>query len=197
MPAYNIVKDSEVREIEEYVKNGGTLVLTFRSGGRDEYNRVRPLALPGVFKEMAGIEAVEFDALRRPVSVCGEVEGTANIWCDIIEPNTAETVCTYGSEYYKGKAAVTVNNYGKGKVYYVGCDLDNDAMKKLVKVISNASGVETIEAPEGVEIIKRDGFKIVLNHNENSVDTGIKGTSLITDTAFDGTLEGYGAEFIK
>ncbi len=67
MPAYNIVTDAETEKIKEYVKNGGTLVLTFRSGTRDEYNRVRPMALPGVFKKIAGIEAVEFDSLRKPV----------------------------------------------------------------------------------------------------------------------------------
>ncbi len=197
MPAYNIVEDSELDEIKSYVENGGTLVLTFRSGTRDEYNRVRPISLPGVFREMAGIEAVEFDALRKPVTVCGEFEGTANIWCDIIEPDTARTICTYGSEYYKGKAAVTVNDYGKGKVYYVGCDLDNDAMKKLVAFITDGAGLERINAPENVEIIQRDGYKIILNYNENAVDTGIRGKSLISDTAFDGTLEGYGVEFIN
>ncbi len=197
MIAYNIIKDSEMTEIEQYVKNGGTLVLTFRSGCRDEYNRVRPVALPGVFKEMAGIEAVEFDALRRSVKISGQVSGEANIWCDVIESDTAEVIATYESEYYKGKAAVTVNSYGKGKVYYVGCDLDDNAMKELVELISKSTGIEVVNAPKGVEIIKRDGFKIVLNHNEHRVDTGIKGTSLITDTPFDGTLDGYGAEFIK
>ena len=86
MPAYNIVTDAEKEKIKEYVKNGGTLVLTFRSGTRDEYNRVRPMALPGVFKEIAGIEAVEFDAPRKPVKIYGEVSGSAEIWCDIIKP---------------------------------------------------------------------------------------------------------------
>ncbi|MCD8179876.1 MAG: beta-galactosidase [Firmicutes bacterium] len=196
MIAYNIVNDAETAELREYVKNGGTLVLTFRSGTRDEYNRVRPLALPGVFKEMAGIEAVEFDAPRRNVSVCGGVNGTARIWCDIIEPDTAETICAYGSEYYKGKAAVTVNRYGKGRVYYIGCDLDDGAMREIVSVISKSAGIETIDAPKGVEIINRDGYKIVLNHNENAVCTGVRGRSLISGAEFDGTLEGYGAEFV-
>ena len=45
---YNIVKDAETEKIKEYIKNGGTLVLTFRSGTRDEYNRVRPMALQSI-----------------------------------------------------------------------------------------------------------------------------------------------------
>lgn len=197
MAAFNVITDSEAEEIREYVQNGGTLVLTFRSGTRDEYNRVRPMALPGVFKEMAGIEAYEFDALRKSVNISGQINGTANIWCDIIEPDTAKTLAVYDGEYYKGKAAVTVNSFGKGKVYYVGCDLDDDAMSNLVRLISIDAGLDITDAPKGVEIVKRKGYKIVLNHNEAPVNTGIKGMSLITDSEFDGMLEGYGAEFIK
>lgn len=197
MPAYNIVDDSELLKIDEYVKMGGTLVLTFRSGTRDMYNAILPLALPGVFSEMAGIEVSEFDALRRPVRISGTVEGEANIWCDIIEPKSAEVISRYDGEYYKGKAAITVNNYGKGKVYYVGCDLDDNAAAELVKLISDTAGIKTVAAPKNTEVIKRKNCTILLNHNETAVDMGIKGISLISDTEFDGVLEPYGVEFIQ
>ncbi|MBR0028458.1 MAG: beta-galactosidase [Clostridia bacterium] len=197
MPAYNIIKDSELDEIENFVGNGGTLVLTFRSGTRDEYNRVRPLALPGVFKDMAGIEAVEFDAPRRTVKIGGQLSGEANIWCDIIEPETAETIAVYESEYYKGKAAVTVNEYGKGKVYYIGCDLDSAAMKQIVKIISDGAGILAAEMPENVELVRRGDIKILLNHNETEVKTNITGKSLITGTQFNGAIEPYGVAFVK
>lgn len=196
MPAYNIVSDDELAQISEYVKNGGTLVLTFRSGTRDCDNNVRPIAVPGVFSELAGIEVSEFDAPRRPVGVCGAVNGTASIWCDIIEPKTAETLCTYKDEYYKGNAAVTVNRYGKGTVYYIGCDLDEAAMKELVRLICDSAGIKTLDAPEGVEIIRRNGCVIVLNHSETAQEVPLSGTSLISGEKFRGTLEPYGAEVI-
>lgn len=155
------------------------------------------MALPGVFKKIAGIEAVEFDALRKPVKIYGEVSGSAEIWCDIIKPDTAKTICTYGSEYYKGESAVTVNEYGKGRVYYVGCDLDNDAMKELVRIIAKSANVETVDTPNGVEVVKRDDCTIILNHNENEVDTKIKGVSLFDGLKFDGVLDGYGVQFLE
>ncbi|MCX7715364.1 MAG: beta-galactosidase [Clostridia bacterium] len=196
MPSYNIVEKEEINKIEEYVKNGGVLVLTFRSGTRNTYNNIVPLPVPGVFAELAGIEVEEFDAPRREVTICGEIDATSKIWCDIIKPVSAKTLCTYGSEYYKGKAAITVNEYEKGKVYYVGCDLDEPAMKKLAALISNAAGIAMIEAPKGIEIIRRDAYTILLNHNEYEVSLPIKGKSLISGKDFDGRLEGYGAEFI-
>ena len=155
------------------------------------------MALLGGFKEIAGIEAVEFDAPRKPVKIYGEVSGSAEIWCDIIKPDTAKTICTYGSEYYKGESAVTVNEYGKGRVYYVGCDLDNDAMKELVRIISKSANVETVDTPNGVEVVKRDDCTIILNHNENEVDTKIKGVSLFDGLEFNGVLDGYGVQFLE
>lgn len=70
-------------------------------------------------------------------------------------------------------------------------------MKELVRIVSEDAGIEITDMPDGIEVIKRDGCKILLNHNENNVDTGIKGMSLISDSEFDGVLEGYGVEFIK
>jgi len=196
MPAYNIISDEEAADIKKYVKNGGTLVLTFRSGTRDTYNNIRPIALPGVFSEIAGIEVEEFDALRSGVKICGEINGVANLWCDIIKPVTAKTLCAYDGEYYKGKAAITVNEYGNGTVYYVGCDLDDDAMKKLTALIAEKAGVDTVCAPAGVEIVRRQGYLILLNHNEGEVSVPIRGVSLISGLEFDGRLEGFGVEFL-
>ncbi len=197
MIAYNVVREDELDDIKKYVENGGVLVLTFRSGTRDEDNNMRAAAVPGVFAELAGIEAEEFDAPRRPVSICGAFEGTAEIWCDIITPKTAEVLCSYGSEYYMGRAAVTVNRYGKGRVYYVGCDLDDNAASALVRLVCKDAGIETVSAPEDVEIVRRKDCFIVLNHNETAQTVPIKGMSLISDKEFDGTLEPYGVEFIK
>ena len=197
MPSYNVVRDEELEEIKAYVKNGGVLVLSFRSGTRDEYNNMRPLAMPGVFAELAGIEVEEFDATRCSVPVEGAVSGTARLWCDIIQPVTAETLCTYGAQYYKGRAAVTCNRYGKGLVYYVGCDLDEAAMKELVAIVNKSAGIELVKAPAGVEIVKRGIVTIVLNHNEEAVDLPmVKGRYALTGEEFSGRLEGYGAEFI-
>lgn len=197
MPAYNIVDESELAEITEYVEKGGILVLTFRSGTRDSYNNVRPLTVPGLFRELAGIQVSEFDALRHGVSVCGTVNGRADIWCDIIEPDTAKVISRYGSEYYKGKAAVTVNSFGKGLVYYVGCDLDTYAMEQLVRIISEKAGITVYDLPKGVELVQREGCRILLNHNESPVTVPLTGNSLLTGKSFDGNLEGFGVEFLS
>ncbi|MGN0182371.1 MAG: beta-galactosidase, partial [Candidatus Ornithomonoglobus sp.] len=197
MPGYNIVNPDEIEKITEYVKNGGTLVTGFRSGTRDEFNNIFTTTLPCAFAELAGIEVEEFTPLRKPAHITGIIESEANVWCDVIKPVTAEILCIYKDRYFRDKAAVTVNNFGRGKVYYVGCDLEAPALRYLVRYISRNAGIEMLDAPEGVEIIRREGYTIVMNHNDFAVQISLKGKSLISGEQLNGELEAYGAEFIE
>ncbi len=196
MPGYNIVHPEEMNKIEEFVKNGGTLVTTFRSGTRDAYNNLLTTTLPCAFASLAGIEVEEFTALRKGVHIEGIVNSEVKMWCDVIRPVTAKVLSIYSEGYFKNKAAITVNVYGKGRVYYIGCDLEEEALKRLVRHIGERCGIESMDTPEGVEIVRRDGCVIIMNHNDHKIQTGINGTSLISGQNFDGTLEAYGVEWI-
>ena len=197
MPAYNVVDEAEIEKVRRYVENGGTLVVTMRSGGRDEFNNIRTDTLPGAFREMAGVEVEEFDAPKKDTYIEGLVSSKADIWCDVLKPVTAKVLCTYANRYYKGKAAVTVNDYGKGRVYYIGANLEEDALKEIVRYISENAGIKPLDATKGVEIVRRGECTIVLNHNDTEAKAPVSGTSLLTGEAFDGTLPPYGAEFIR
>ncbi|MBO5351692.1 MAG: beta-galactosidase [Lachnospiraceae bacterium] len=195
-PVHNVVTKQEAEEIKEYVANGGAAVFTFRSGLRDEFNNVRPLAVPGLFAELAGIEVTEFDTVQRNVTVTGEISGTAALWCDIIEAKEAEVVSTYSSEHYAGRAAITVNHYGKGSVYYVGCDLDDEGMKRLAAFLAEKHGVSVYDLPEGVERVEKEHAVYLLNHNETEKTVAESGISLLTGEKFSGLLPGYGVEVL-
>ncbi len=158
-PAFNLMDERLKAKFEKYVADGGNLVVTFRSGTKEMDNSMTERTLPGYFKEVAGIELEEFDSLNDcKVSVKGDFgTGEASIWADIIKPVTAKPVAVYDSEYYAGKPAITVNEYGKGKCYYVGCDLDDDATIALMKFIAGqcrvAPALENV--PAGVEVVKK------------------------------------------
>lgn len=210
MPAHNVVTGREIKKLEEYVENGGMLVLTYRSGTRDYYNNMRATTVPGAFAKLAGIEVSEFSTPDGRVKLEGDIfadgcgiaadedSATGRLWCDIIEPKGAKVLARYAEDYYKGKAAITVNEYGRGKVYYAGCDMDGNTLKTFVKYISEGCGITTSELPEGVELVKRaDGCMFLLNHNRTACETEITGTNMLTGEVFDGRIEGYGAYCIK
>lgn len=200
MPAYVIVSDETKQRLEEYVKNGGTLVLTYRSGIKDIDNNMVTQTMPGQLRELAGITLTEFDS--SPVSTkLSNGFGEAKQWRDIIEPETAQTVVSYESEFYSGTPAVTVNEFGKGKVWYIGCDLEDDAIETIVKRITDDADAEYIPQPENAEIVKRSAngieYLMLMNYSNEAKDTGIKGVSMISGNDFDGVLDAYGAEVIK
>ena len=105
MPAFNLVKEDIIEKIEEYVKNGGNLVLTFRSGSRNWDNSMRTDTLPGGFRKLAGIEVEEFDSLNQDCEgITGIMgDGTAITWCDILKPNGAGVLAVYRQRILPGK----------------------------------------------------------------------------------------------
>ena len=177
MPAFNLMTESIKELLENYVAQGGSLVLTFRSGTRTWNNAMSELTLPGLFKEMAGVEVEEFDSLNYgrqiPVSTMAG-GGHASVWCDILKPISANALASYTGDYYAGRPAITVNRFGKGKVYYIGCDLDPAALKNLVKVIAADSGiVPLMPGPvDGVEAVQKekDGKRFILLLNYNAFE---------------------------
>ncbi|WNR42900.1 beta-galactosidase [Paenibacillus roseipurpureus] len=184
MPAFNLVTEEIADKCKAYVEGGGTLLLTFRSGTKTWSNRMTELTVPGLFRELAGVELEEFDSLNngRTVLVQGDFgQGTASIWCDVLTLTGAQVLATYGSHFYKGQPAITVNNYGKGRVIYVGCDLDEKAMELLMKQILQEEGIAPLlqEKTDGVEAVAKmnDGvsYLMLLNHLGQQAITRLDG----------------------
>lgn len=175
-PALLMLNENEKANLEEYVKKGGKLHLTFRSGIKDEYNNMLMDTVPGMFKELAGIEVCDYDPQFEKQNKVSTVfgEGTTKLWCDIITPTTAKSLGIYTDDFYAGQSCFTVNQYGTGEVFYLGCDLDESAMDSLVKYLGkkanipldlyNITGVEAVETTDG----KTKAF-FLMNHNSYPV----------------------------
>ncbi len=182
MPAFNLMTEEIARKCEEYVKNGGALLITFRSGTKTWSNRMTTMTSPGYFREMAGVELEEFDSINfeRKTKLKGTFgEATATIWCDVLKLESARPIAFYDSHYYKDSPAVTVNEYGEGKVFYVGCDLNDTAMDKLMELIVTMLNIETPVKTKitGVEIIRKEkagtNYIMIMNHNDYNVEISI------------------------
>ncbi len=158
-PAFNLMDEALKDKFEKYVAEGGNLVITFRSGTKNMDNSMTERTLPGYFKELAGAEVEEFDSrFRSSVGVKGDFGcGKASIWADILRPETAETVAVYTGDYFEGRPAITMNRYGKGKCYYVGCDLDRDGTDALMEYIARQCGIAKAMAglPNTVEVVRK------------------------------------------
>jgi beta-galactosidase len=200
MPAFNLMNEEIAEKCKVYVAAGGALLITFRSGTKTWNNQMTTITVPGLFKDIAGVELEEFDSINhgRTVQVKGEFgEGTATTWCDVLKLTSAETLATYDSHYYAGEPAVTVNAYGQGHVYYVGCDLDQLAMERLAKLIIDRERIETAAAAPipGVEVVKRrvngQAYTMLLNHNNTAVEVPLTGAyrDALAGSSVSGTVQ--------
>ncbi len=160
-PALLLLGEKRVAQLKSFVKNGGYLVLTLRTGMKDEFNALLPSRQPGPLTEIAGLEVEEYYALLNPVPVKGNLfEGTSKIWAErlrILDSNLTIPMARYGAAngWLDDQVAVAVHPFGKGMVYYVGAWLDKASQQALIGHILTTVGIQSIKTPVGVEVRTR------------------------------------------
>lgn len=178
MPAFCLGTEEIREKAEQYVGGGGTLVLSFRSGIKEWNNSMTEATTPGIFRKLAGLVVEEFDSLNfgRKIPVRGS-EGNfeASVWCDVIRPVTAEARAYYEGGFYRGTPAILKNSFGKGSVWYFGCDPDPESLRRYAAAVCREAGVvlPVEKCPENVELSEwkkaAESILIALNHSAESV----------------------------
>ena len=177
LPLMLITTPELTKRFEEFVQNGGTLIMTYRSAVKDiDNNLVLGEMLPVGFNDIAGVTVEETESLQdyNSFSIIGKdiykgKSGYGGIFRDMLVPTTAETLYSYDDDFYRQYAAITKNNYGKGCVYYLGTTPDADTLTGIISDIIDAVKIEKTASPDGVEIVKRgtddNQIKMIINHN--------------------------------
>lgn len=71
---------------------------------------------------------------------------------------------TYGSDFYEGYSCLTVNEYGKGKAWYVAADADKEFYGDFLEKVLKDSGVSC-----GIKEEIPDALEITVRENENEI----------------------------
>jgi beta-galactosidase len=176
-PALNLITESEAKALTAYVKGGGNLVLTPRSGMKDADNALQAERQPGPLEELLGGRVEQFYALAAPVAVEGELLHTqATIWGELLSTSSTDTkiLLRYGKAngWLDGKPAVITRRVGKGSITYVGTTFDPPAMQALADWLLKQAHITAAKliVPEGVEASVRYGkdkaVHIIVNFSE-------------------------------
>ena len=168
-PAFELVDDALIAKWTNYVKQGGNLVLTLRTGVKDRNGHIFSSGWGEKIYPLINAEIENFDQLLP--STNGTIEGLDkeyfwNNWADIIVPNNTENVlATYTNQFYVGKAAVVTHKIGKGTVTYIGVDTDDSQLEKdVLRKVYTQANITTENYPEGVYVQWRDGFWVAVNY---------------------------------
>ncbi len=183
-PLLYMVDDARRQALENYVNAGGTLVLGAMSGWCEEHGLCECSGFPGKLRRLAGIRVETLDAwddgelgsiaalmspAEYPLRNAGKIpfrmlnsgrEYYSRHAAELIHLETAEMLGMWtADDYLAGHPAVTVNRFGKGKVYYIG-GLPNDEfrqalIRKLRDELGLAMGLPGVTPPAGVQIQRR------------------------------------------
>lgn len=180
-PLLFLMTPALAQKLRAYVQNGGTLVLTMRSGVKDEHNLCFAQgALPCLLDDLCGLRVEDYDCLRDMdglVEWDGETYAVEK-WSDLLTLTTAEPLAVYAREFYAGTPAVTRNAYGAGKVYYVGTQMGEALSARFARELEQTAGLEPLlETPLGVEAAQRVAqgvrYLFLLNHTAHTQPVGV------------------------
>ncbi len=162
-PMLYMVRAGVGERIERFVENGGVFVATYWTGIVDENDLCFLSGFPGPLRKTLGIWSEEIDSLHdhdsnRIVIQDGNALGlsgeyTARELCDLIHLEGAEALAVYGEDFYAGRPALTVNQLGAGKAYYIASRNDSAFTNDLLARIVEQEGIKRVlnsELPKSV-----------------------------------------------
>ena len=138
VPALYIADNALLERISNYVRNGGHVVMTFKSGFANENSAVRWERAPGPLREAAGFSYQEFSNLAQPLALKGDPfhVGSANqasYWAEFLMPEHAKPLAYYDHPFFGKWPAITENQYGTGTLLYEGCFLSDQLQTAVLR----------------------------------------------------------------
>lgn len=180
VPALYSAPESLLLALDSYVRNGGHLITTFRSGFSDEYLKIYPDMQPHILHECLGLHYDQFthphhvdivpvqsdvmaaaqEHFSHPDNSAFSLTSSACEWMELITCDTAVPVLKYSHPAYERYAAAAKNQYGNGSTLYFGTMFENDELLESVLLsflheTGFSGGDLSSDAPHYPLIIKR------------------------------------------
>ena len=208
-PHLHVLPDSVAKQLVDYVRGGGVLLVDCRAGVKDATDLAYARTLPGLLSPALGIEIPEYesltlgisdqDAITYRISADPRLGGgyTAIHYADWIKPKGAIAMARYDVPHLKQFAAVTRNKFGEGVGWYVGTLVSEPQFydKLMAGVLKDAKIEPLISTPAGVEIGTRESAQrellFVINHTdaEKSVAIPRRGHDLLADKSIGESIQ--------
>jgi len=182
VPALYIADDALLQRISDYVKNGGHVVMTFKSGFANENSAVRWVRAPGPLREAAGFSYQEFSNLENPLALkddpfhVGNADNKAEFWAEFLMPEHAKALAYYDHPFFGKWPAITENQYGTGTLLYEGTYVSDALQTALLKRTLEQIGLTgpDQQLPHQIHVahgVNRDGKRLhyYFNYSADSV----------------------------
>jgi beta-galactosidase len=216
VPGVAVMDEVTAEKIRDFVKNGGTAIMTSNSAIVDESGQVFATTRPGRLSDVFGIRVGSYEETemmnevsrksykgkKLEFSYNGKPIQTESARFDIVEPKGAEVIGRLTS-LDKDYPIMTVNKYGKGRAIYVGLPAKGEVLNPLLDELIGELGIKKgPEVPSGVMARQIDqNHFLYLNVSGEPKEIPVKGNSrsILFDKEYTGNfkLSPFEPEFIE
>jgi beta-galactosidase len=216
VPGVAVMDEATATKIRDFVKNGGTVIMTSNSAIVDESGQVFASTRPGRLNDVFGIRVGSYEETEALNEISrkaykgkkleftykGKSIDTESARFDIIQPEGAEVIGSLTS-LDKDYPIMTSNKYGKGRAIYIGLPAKGEVLGNLLDDLIVELGIKKgPDVPSGVMArqIDKNHF-LYLNVSGEPKEIQIKGSSrsILFDKDYTGNfiIAPYEPEFIE
>ena len=160
VPPLYVATDSVLRKISDFVKNGGEVVMLYKSGYCDEDDDVRPVLAPGPLADACGFTYQEFSSINKQnlkANEIGATDNTVSQWMEFLQLGHAKALASVDHPFFGKWPCITENAYGKGHLIYIGAVPSQDLLQHLIARAADRKGIATTERQYQFPISLRSG----------------------------------------
>jgi beta-galactosidase len=162
VPPLYIASDALLSQINDYIKGGGHVLMSFKSGFCNKYATVRWQTAPGPLREAAGFSYQEFSNLRAPLKLKNDPfragqDNAVSVWAEFLVPEKAKPLAYYDHPIFGKFPALTRNAFGKGTLTYEGTCLSDGLQEKVVIDTLKTAGIPFPDAALPAKVRAKHG----------------------------------------
>jgi beta-galactosidase len=192
VPGVAVMDETTATKIRDFVKNGGTAIMTSNSAIVDESGQVFASTRPGRLSDVFGIRIGSYEETEMMNEVSrksykgkkleftykGKAIDTESSRFDLVEPKGAEVLGSITS-LDKDYPIMTSNKYGKGRAIYIGLPANGEVFGSLLDDLIVELGIKKgPEVPSGVMARQIDqNHFLYLNVSGEPKEIPVKGNS--------------------
>ena len=216
VPGVAVMDEATAGKIRDFVKNGGTVVMTSNSAVVDETGKVFASTHPGRLSDVFGIRVAGYEETETmneisrkslkgkkiELNYSGKTIGSESSRYDVIEPKGAEILGNITS-LDKDYPVITANKYGKGRAIYVGLPANGEVLGPLLDNLVVELGIKKgPQVPDGVMARQIDKYHFLylnVTGEPKEILMNGKSQSILFDKSYAGkfTIAPYEPEFIE
>lgn len=162
IPSLYVATDALLNKISDFVKNGGEVVMLYKSGYCDQDDDVRTTLAPGPLAKACGFTYQEFSSINRlnlKTNELGAKDNSVNTWMEFLRPTTAKALAYIDHPFFGKWPCITENSYGKGHLIYIGTVPSQNLLQTIITRAADRKNLN--------ELGKKYQFPVILRNTEN------------------------------